>query len=117
MGAGKTQIVRWFLTQLGVTEVASPTFAVHHQYASPGGPVDHVDLYRVESDEDLESTGFWDLIREPQTLVFVEWADRLPEDAWPLDQNIMRIHIQKLPPSDEARQIEFHQVVYPALSQ
>jgi tRNA threonylcarbamoyladenosine biosynthesis protein TsaE len=83
LGAGKTQTVRWFCEALGAKDPASPTFAVHHEYPSPGGPVGHVDLYRVKSDADLENSGFWDLLRDGQALLFVEWAERLPRDTWP----------------------------------
>ena len=83
LGAGKTQITRWCLDELGVTEVSSPTFAIHHRYDAPTGAVDHLDLYRIENDADLESVGFWDLFTRADGLVFVEWADRLPTDVWP----------------------------------
>ncbi len=85
LGAGKTQIAKWFLEGMGVTTASSPTFAIHQQYETLQGLVDHVDLYRMESDVDLESSGFWDLFLNPQGLVFVEWADRLPESVWPKD--------------------------------
>jgi tRNA threonylcarbamoyladenosine biosynthesis protein TsaE len=83
LGAGKTQIVKWFLLSLGVTDAASPTFAIHQEYQAKDGTVDHVDLYRLQSDADLESSGFWDLLARPDGLLFVEWSDRLPEDVWP----------------------------------
>ncbi|MGE0526741.1 MAG: tRNA (adenosine(37)-N6)-threonylcarbamoyltransferase complex ATPase subunit type 1 TsaE [Bdellovibrionales bacterium] len=104
MGAGKTQLVRWFLEALGAHDATSPTFAIHHEYPTPTGPIDHVDLYRVESDADLESTGFWDLFLQPQGLVFVEWANRLPETVWPALWSRIRIGIQR--GTGEARTLE-----------
>ena len=96
LGAGKTQIVRWLLEAAQVLEVASPTFAIHHVYPTAEGDIDHIDLYRLQSDDDLESTGFWDLLQQPNALVLVEWADRLPDDVWPtsLKTNV-RVHIEK----------------------
>jgi tRNA threonylcarbamoyladenosine biosynthesis protein TsaE len=44
----------------------------------------HVDLYRVESREELELVGFADLIG-PGAVVAVEWGDRFPE-ALPRDR-------------------------------
>ena len=44
----------------------------------------HVDLYRVESREELELAGFADLIG-PGAVVAVEWGDRFPE-ALPPDR-------------------------------
>jgi tRNA threonylcarbamoyladenosine biosynthesis protein TsaE len=93
MGAGKTQIVRWILAQLGSNEAASPTFAVHHRYDTKKFPVDHFDLYRLQSDWDLENTGFWDMLNEPDNLVLVEWADRLPKESFPKDRRMVNVDI------------------------
>lgn len=103
MGAGKTQLVRWFLEALGVADAASPTFAIHHEYTAATGPVDHVDLYRVKNDGDLESSGFWDLFSNPRGLVLVEWADRLPDDVWPPWTSIV-LHVEKSG-SEQSRRI------------
>lgn len=95
LGAGKTQFVRWLLEELGVQDTASPTFAIHHRYSSRSGDVDHVDLYRVKSDQDLEASGFWDLFTQDSGLVFVEWADRLPESVWPKAWRKIQIALEK----------------------
>lgn len=104
LGAGKTQFVRWFLEDLGAQDVASPTFAIHHEYETASGAIDHVDLYRVQSDADLEASGFWDLFAQEQGLVFVEWADRLPDDVWP--SHWRRIHLQLSKGDGEARNLQ-----------
>ena len=104
LGAGKTQFVRWFLEELGVKNATSPTFAIHQEHESPSGSIDHVDLYRLENDADLESTGFWDLLRNPQALLLVEWADRLPDDVWPKTWTRLKIHLDKDARGEEFRQ-------------
>ena len=52
LGSGKTCLARGLAQGLGasVREVASPTFAIVHEYAGPSGRIvmRHVDLYRVE---------------------------------------------------------------------
>ena len=106
LGAGKTQLVRWVLAELGVSETMSPTFAIYHRYPSPSGLVDHADLYRLKSREDLESSGFWDLLLEPRGLLFVEWADRLASDAWPRHWKLVQVQIFKEQPESEARRLE-----------
>jgi tRNA threonylcarbamoyladenosine biosynthesis protein TsaE len=83
LGAGKTQFVKWMLEDQGVGDAVSPTFAVHQQYETPRGLIDHVDLYRLQSAADLEGSGFWDLLAQPQALLFVEWAERLGRESWP----------------------------------
>lgn len=105
LGAGKTQAVRWFCEALGAKDPASPTFAVHHEYASPGGPVGHVDLYRVKSDADLENSGFWDLLRDEKALLFVEWAERLPRETWPEPWTKIFLRLENA--GDEARNLDW----------
>lgn len=103
LGSGKTQLVRWFLEDLEVSDVQSPTFAIHNEYTSSMGPVDHVDLYRLTDDQDLESSGFWDLFLERDRLVFVEWSDRLPGSVWPDSWKRIAIRLVK-GSADQARE-------------
>lgn len=83
MGAGKTQFLRFCLTALGVGDVSSPTYAIHHEYKVGNRRLDHFDLYRLEDEEDLESTGFWEILNRKEALVFIEWADRLNTSSLP----------------------------------
>ncbi len=107
MGSGKTQLVRWFVEALGGTPASSPTFAIHQTYQSTGGDIEHVDLYRLESTAGLESTGFWDLLKTKSILLFVEWADRLPNPMWPNNIKLIRIELHKQSGDSEARRIEW----------
>lgn len=78
LGAGKTEWVKGLAEGLGIDSrvVASPTFVIASEY--PGGRgLAHVDLYRLDSEEALEATGFRDLLT-PGAVVAVEWADRFP---------------------------------------
>jgi len=87
LGAGKTVFVKGLAEGLGIdpAAVASPTFVISSEYPAGGGRLlAHVDLYRVESRDELESTGFADLL-EPGAVVAVEWGDRFPA-ALPLDR-------------------------------
>lgn len=91
LGAGKTTSLRFILEILGgkALQVASPTFALHHRYSLPESSrfkrVDHFDLYRIESEEELEGTGFWDLLNEGgAALSIVEWGSRVSKESWPL---------------------------------
>ena len=106
VGAGKTQLVRWFCTALGVAGAMSPTFSIHQRYPAKSGPVDHADLYRLKDTADLESSGFWDLLLEPSGLLFVEWADRVSSDAWPRHWQRIHIHLFKGTDGDESRRVE-----------
>lgn len=88
MGAGKTTFVTLVAKALGVSDASSPSFALHNRYEGVRGTIDHFDLDRLTSGEDLESTGFWDIIAEAsqastdqQRFVMIEWASRLDEFA------------------------------------
>lgn len=84
LGAGKTALVRGIARGLGAesTAVTSPTFVMIHEYQGRL-PLAHVDLYRVRSPRDLESTGLVDYF-SGSTVTAVEWADKgtpvLPSD-------------------------------------
>lgn len=85
LGAGKTALVRGIAQGLGAspTAVASPTFVVIHEYNQGRLPLAHVDLYRIRSPRELESTGLIEYF-SGQTVTAIEWADRglaaLPDD-------------------------------------
>lgn len=87
MGSGKTSFVSKVADVLGAPDAASPSFALHTRYEGIRGVIDHLDLDRLESAEDLESTGFWDLITEvladesnrSRRFIMIEWAKRLDE--------------------------------------
>jgi len=92
LGAGKTAFAKGLAQGLGLdpAEVTSPTFAIASQYVAPSGRrFAHVDLFRLASVDELDATGFLDLL-EPGALVAVEWGDRFPE-ALPRDH--LRIEI------------------------
>ncbi len=84
LGAGKTALVRGIAQGLGAppTAVTSPTFVVIHEYQGRL-PLAHVDLYRIGSPRELESTGLTEYF-SGQTVTAIEWADRglavLPPD-------------------------------------
>lgn len=83
MGAGKTQFVQSLLQDSENIEVMSPTFSIHNKYSYKNISVDHIDLYRLEGDADLESTGFWELFVQEKGWIIVEWGDRLDLDMYP----------------------------------
>ena len=94
LGVGKTELVRQLLMSLGSTEVASPTYAlIHHYQTQQIKSVVHVDLYRIESEEDLDSTGFWDLFTAEASLIIIEWPERVSSNDWPLSWSKICIDI------------------------
>ncbi len=99
LGAGKTAFIRGTLRGLGVAEaVTSPTFNIINEYRSGRIPVAHFDMYRIENDDALTGTGFYDYLDD--TLILLEWAEHIP---WALDDNTIRISIDGS--GEEPRQI------------
>jgi len=75
LGAGKTQLVKGLAAGLGIdTEPTSPTFTLIHEY--PGSlPLFHIDLYRLESEDEVLRIGIDDYLAGEGVTV-VEWADK-----------------------------------------
>ncbi len=88
LGAGKTTLVKGIAEALDAAEsdeVTSPTFTLVHEYE---GTLDlhgerkpvrlyHLDLYRIESERQLETLGLDDLQTE-DSIVLVEWGEKFP---------------------------------------
>lgn len=88
MGAGKTAFTRGIAIGLGAGDVASsPTFAIVNEYTGRL-TLEHFDMYRIESWDDLYSTGFFDYLDTERVLV-IEWSENveaaLPEDVIRVD--------------------------------
>jgi len=84
LGVGKTALVRGIVAGLGIpaVSVTSPTYLIVHEYQGRL-PLVHIDLYRLQKPEEIESIGLSDYFTGDAT-VAIEWADRfhqlLPED-------------------------------------
>lgn len=94
LGAGKTEFVRTVAKARGFHDMASPTFAIHHRYQGYSLNIDHLDLYRLENEDELETTGFWDFFSESEGLIFIEWPERMDLSHIPLDWDLFRLEIQ-----------------------
>ncbi|MBQ6040630.1 MAG: tRNA (adenosine(37)-N6)-threonylcarbamoyltransferase complex ATPase subunit type 1 TsaE [Oscillospiraceae bacterium] len=101
LGAGKTTFTRGLAEGLGLPDiVSSPTFALVNEYHAAGCiSVYHFDMYRVNSPEALETTGFWDYPLEDSVFV-IEWAENIADE---LPQPLLKITISGS--GDQTRQI------------
>ena len=83
LGAGKTCFSQNLAGALGVKEtVNSPTFVIMKVYENDSGltkNVCHVDTYRLNSYQELEALGIEDYISDKNTIVIIEWADKIKE--------------------------------------
>lgn len=75
IGTGKTTFIQALAKRLGIKElVTSPTFVIHMLRDSGRIPLSHVDLYRLNNDDEVESIGFEEYYDTAITVI--EWADR-----------------------------------------
>ncbi len=80
LGSGKTTLVKGIAEAFDAAseeDVTSPTFTLVHEYRSPRVNVYHIDLYRVDTQRELETLGLDDLIAENSVLL-IEWGEKFP---------------------------------------
>ena len=105
LGSGKTCLTQGIGRGMGVTDtITSPTFILINEYASAhqGTRLYHVDLYRIEREDDLVTLGLEDYIYG-NGITVIEWAERArdyvpPERLWImlsyLDPNTRRLRFE-----------------------
>src|SRR5688500_8014715 len=77
LGAGKTQFVNGFAAGLGITErVHSPTFTLVNEYRSGRLPCYHLDLYRLDTPDQIHSAGLEQYFQPDGGVTLIEWFDR-----------------------------------------
>ena len=80
LGAGKTTLVKGIAAGFRAAsedDVTSPTFTLVHEYRGPGANLYHIDLYRVDTQRQLETLGLDDLISE-NSILLIEWGEKFP---------------------------------------
>lgn len=106
MGAGKTEFVKKISEHMGFQQVSSPTFAIHQNYRSSHHQMEHVDLYRLESEDEVESSGFWDLFSEAEGMIVVEWPERVALEHFPMNWPLIHIKIDLT----ESESVQFRRI-------
>jgi tRNA threonylcarbamoyladenosine biosynthesis protein TsaE len=93
LGVGKIAFVRGFETVVSpAAQVRSPTFALVNEYRSRVLPLFHFDMYRIESEDDLISIGFYDYL-DRHGVCLVEWSEKIP---YALPDDYLRVTIEKI---------------------
>ena len=101
LGVGKTVFVRGLVSVLVPgAAVRSPTFALVNEYRKKDTkiPVYHFDVYRINDEDDLYSTGFYDYL-EANAVCLVEWSENI-RYAFPKEYLTVRIEKNDIASAD-----------------
>jgi tRNA threonylcarbamoyladenosine biosynthesis protein TsaE len=80
LGAGKTTLVKGIAAAFEAAaeeEVTSPTFTLVHEYRGPRANLYHIDLYRIDTQRELETLALDDL-RSDTSVLLIEWGEKFP---------------------------------------
>ena len=103
LGAGKTTFTQGLAAALGVEgRVTSPTFCIVQEHRGGDAYLVHMDLYRLQGEDDVLAIG-WEDYLAAGAIIVVEWPERagglIPADA----RHIVFTHLD----GDERRRINF----------
>ena len=90
LGAGKTTLVKGIAAAFEAAEeedVTSPTFTLVHEYRGPRANLYHIDLYRIDTQRELETLGLDDL-RAENSILLIEWGEKFSRFARERDVEI-----------------------------
>src|ERR1041384_126383 len=80
LGAGKTTLVKGIAEAFSAAsqeDVTSPTFTLVHEYRGPAANLFHIDLYRIDTPNALDTLALDDLMGE-DNLLLIEWGEKFP---------------------------------------
>lgn len=80
LGAGKTTLVKGIASAFEAAseeDVTSPTFTLIHEYRGPLANLYHIDLYRIDTQKELDTLALDDL-RADDSILLIEWGEKFP---------------------------------------
>lgn len=80
LGAGKTTLVKGIAAAFEAAseeDVTSPTFTLIHEYRGPKANLYHIDLYRIDTQRELDTLALDDL-RGEDSILLIEWGEKFP---------------------------------------
>lgn len=103
LGAGKTAFIKGVLKGLGYNpkKVTSPSFIIAREYKCERFYVYHLDLYRIENNDDLRQIGYEDYFYRPDGITLIEWGGK----AESMLNGFFKVNIT--PKGEKARSISF----------
>jgi tRNA threonylcarbamoyladenosine biosynthesis protein TsaE len=104
LGAGKTTMVKGIAEGFRAAskeDVTSPTFTLVHEYRGTEVDLFHIDLYRIDTQKELDTLALDDL-RNDRSILLIEWGEKFERFARERD---FEIAIERV--SEEERSITF----------
>ena len=104
LGAGKTTLVKGIaegFQSAKADDVTSPTFTLIHEYRGPEVVLFHIDLYRVDTQRELDTLALDDLM-DPNSILLIEWGEKIERLV---RENAAEIAIEHL--GEDRRKITF----------
>ena len=95
LGAGKTTLVKGIAEGFHAAladDVTSPTFTLIHEYRGPEATLFHIDLYRVDTQRELDTLALDDLM-DTNTILLIEWGEKFERFVRERDVEIAIEHL------------------------
>jgi len=95
LGAGKTTLVKGIAAAFEAAaeeDVTSPTFTLVHEYRGPHANLYHIDLYRIDTQRELETLALDDL-RSDNSILLIEWGEKFPRLLRERDVEIVLVRV------------------------
>src|SRR5262249_36839219 len=84
-------------------DVTSPTFTLIHEYRGPAATLYHIDLYRIDTQRELDTLAIDDLMGE-DAILLIEWGEKFTRFKRERD---VEITLERI--SDTERRVAFEQ--------
>jgi tRNA threonylcarbamoyladenosine biosynthesis protein TsaE len=106
LGAGKTTLVKGIAEGLHAAkqeDVTSPTFTLVHEYRAADVTLYHIDLYRIDTQKELDTLALDDLMTD-DSILLIEWGEKFARFRQDRDMDIAITRI-----ADNERRIAIEQ--------
>jgi tRNA threonylcarbamoyladenosine biosynthesis protein TsaE len=94
LGAGKTTLVKGIAEGFhaaSAEDVTSPTFTLIHEYRGPEVTLYHIDLYRIDTQRELDTLALDDLM-DGGSILLIEWGEKFERFVRERDAEIVIEH-------------------------
>lgn len=90
LGSGKTVFSKGFAQGMGIAsrQIKSPTFTLIRKYKAGAKNLYHCDFYRIREPDDVLSSDFEEMLQQKNSVILVEWPDRIEKLLPPNRLNI-----------------------------